>query len=205
MKLYNFTPMPAQSIFAIDISPFGQSLALVPAMRALRAAYPGTRLVAAASNGTCELLSVFGIVDDIIGLGVIKYPDRGAGTVKRFLTLVRRSRRFNFDLVLDFSPRVETQIISRLVMRVPSITPSRLPGTLERLLELGGVRRSPGQSASSYSNVLRQGGVTMNDALFVSVRQRLRQCLPRGFRFATGRARSLASLGHVRVKPVSRA
>lgn len=157
-------PSPPQSILAIDISPFGQSLALVPAMRALRASYPRTRLVVAASNGTCELLSVSGIVDDTIGLGVIKYPDRGVSSLKRSVTLVRRSRRFTFDLVLDFSPRLETQIISRLVMGVPSITPSRLPRTLERLLELAGVRRSPGESASPYANVLSQYRITMTDA-----------------------------------------
>lgn len=158
-------PYPAHSILAIDMSPFGQSLALVPAMRALRAAYPRTLLVAAASNGTCELLSARGIVDETIGLGVIKFPDRGVRAVKRFLSLVRRSRRFNFDLVLDFSPRLETQIFSRLVMRARTITPSKFPRMLGMLLELGGVRRSAGQSAASiYANVLQQAGIEMNDA-----------------------------------------
>ena len=68
---------PAHSILSIDMSPFGQSLALIPAMRAVRAAYPTTLLVAAASNGTCELLSACGIVDETIGLGVIKSPEAG--------------------------------------------------------------------------------------------------------------------------------
>lgn len=158
-------PYPAHSILAIDMSPFGQSLALVPAMRALRAAYPRTLLIAAASNGTCELLSACGIPDETIGLGVIKFPDRGVSAVKRFVSMVRRSRRFNFDLVLDFSPRLETQIVSRLVMRTHTITPSKLSRTLGMLLELGGVRRSADQKLTSvYANVLQQVGVEMNDA-----------------------------------------
>jgi ADP-heptose:LPS heptosyltransferase len=157
-------PYPANSILAMDMSPFGQSLALAPAMRALRAAYPRTLIVAAASNGTCELLSACGSVDETIGLGVIKFPDHGGSAVKRFVSLVKRSRRFDFDLVLDFSPRLETQIVSRLVMRARTITPSKLSHTLGMLLELGGVRRPAGKSAASiYANVLQQAGIEIND------------------------------------------
>ena len=80
------------------------------------------------------------------------------------MSLVRHSRRFTFDLVLDFSPRLETQIASRLVMQARTITPSRSSRTLGMLLELGGVRRSAGQSApSNYLNVLRQAGIEMSD------------------------------------------
>ena len=133
-------------------------------MRMLRAAYPGTLLVAAASNGTCELLSASGIVDETITLGVIKSTDRGGSALRRFLSLVRRSRRFSFDLVLDFSPRLETQIVSRLVMGARTITPSKLPRVLGMLLDLGGARRTAGRSAASiYANVLRQAGIEMND------------------------------------------
>lgn len=165
-------PYPAHSILAIEMSPFGQALALVPAMRALRAAYPRTFLVAAASNGTCELLSACGIVDETIALGVIKSPDWGGSALRRFLSLVRRSRRFDFDLVLDFSPRLETQIVSRLVMRARTITPSKLPRALGMLLEFGGVRRSEDQKAASiYANVLRQADIEMND-------ERLRIVIP---------------------------
>jgi len=157
-------PYPAHSILSIDMSPFGQSLALIPAMRALRTAYPRTLLVAAASDGTCELLSACGIVDETIGLGVIRSPESGFNALKRFLGLVRRLRRFNFDLVLDFTPRLETQIASRILMRAHTVTPSKLSRTLETLLELGGLRRSASPGASIYANVLQQAGIKMTDA-----------------------------------------
>jgi ADP-heptose:LPS heptosyltransferase len=157
---------PARSILAIDISSFGQSLSLLPVMRALRTSYPKTFLVAAAPSGTCELLSACGLVDDTISLGVVKLPDRGnAGALKRLVGLVRRSRRYTFDLVLDFSPRLETQIVSRLVLRARVFTPSKLPRSIGMLLELGGASRSAGRSThSDYANVLQQAGVEMNDA-----------------------------------------
>lgn len=161
-------PYAPRAVLAIDLSPFGQSLALLPAMRAFRASYPTTLVVAAAADGTCELLSACGLVDETIDLGVIKFPDRGfASALKRQLSLVRRSRRFNFDLVLDFSPRLETQIVSRLVMRARILTPSKLPRALGMLLELGGLRRPIGQSRSSnYASVLEQAGIAMNDDRF---------------------------------------
>ncbi|MEK6286423.1 MAG: hypothetical protein AABO57_11830 [Acidobacteriota bacterium] len=158
-------PYPAHSIMAMDLSPFGRSIALLPAMRALRTSYPEAVLVAAAPNGTCELLSGCGLVDETIGLGVIKLPDRAyAGALKRLVSLLRRSRRYNFDLVLDFSPRLETQIVSRMILRARVFAPSRLPRVIETLLGLGGMPRSAGHSGlSDYSNVLRKAGVEMID------------------------------------------
>lgn len=157
---------PARSILAIDMSPFGQSLALLPVMRALRASYPKTFLVAAAPSGTCELLTAAGLVDDTISLGVVRPPDRGhAGALKRLLGLVRGARRYDFDVVLDFSPGLETQIVSRLVLRARVFAPSSLPRVIGMLLELGGASRSAGRSTrSDYANVLQQAGVEMDDA-----------------------------------------
>ena len=155
----------ARSILAIDMSPFGQSLALLPVMRALRASYPKTFLVAAAPGGTCELLSAYGLVDDAISLGVIKPPDGGhAGALKRLVRLVRGARRYRFDVVLDFSPSLETQIVSRLVLRARVFTPSKLPRVIGMLLDLGGAAPAGRSTRSDYANVLQQAGVEMNDA-----------------------------------------
>lgn len=158
----------ARSILAIDMSPFGSSLALLPAMRALRASYPKSLLVVAASSGTCELLSLAGFVDDTIDLGVIKSPHRGYATaLRKLVTLIRRARRYDFDLVLDFSPRVETQIASRLILRARTITPSRLPHAMEALLDLVGVPRSLDRSGvSNHKRVLAQAGAEMTDTTF---------------------------------------
>ncbi len=158
----------ARSILAIDVSPFGQSLALLPVVRALRVSYPTTFLVAAAPSGTCELLRAGGLVDDTISLGVVKFSDHGyAGGLKRLLGLVRGARRYRFDVVLDFSPSLETQIVSRLVLRARVFTPSKLPRVIGLLLDFGGASRSAGRpTRSDYENVLQQAGVEMNDARF---------------------------------------
>ena len=150
------------------MSPFGASLSLLPAMRALRASYPKTLLVAAASSGTCELLGAGGLVDDMIDLGVIKSSDRRyTSALRKLVKLIRRSRRYDFDLVLDFSPRLETQIASRLILRARTITPARLPRAMEALLDLVGVPGSFDRSVlSNYNRVLEQAGAKMTDTTF---------------------------------------
>jgi len=155
----------ASSILVVDETPFGQSLALIPAMRAIRASDTKAFLVAAAPSGTCELLVSHQLADDTLPLGVIK-PSDGASsnTLKRLWALVRRSRHYNFDLVLDFSSKLETQLVSRLFLRSKVISPSGLPGAIGFLMELGGLSRSPGAPGlSAYESVLRQAGVELSD------------------------------------------
>ena len=155
---------PARSILAIDVSPFGQSLALLPVMRSLRASYPNTLLVAAAPNGTCELLTADGFVDETIPLGVIKDSEHGRpGGLKRLLGLAGRARRYTFDVVLDFSPCLETTFVSRLILRARVVTPSRLRRVVSILASLRGPSQSSSLAASDYDNVLRQLGVEVDD------------------------------------------
>jgi ADP-heptose:LPS heptosyltransferase len=80
--------------------------------------------------------------------------------------LARRSRRYNVDLVLDFSPRLETQFVSHLILRARTLTPSRLPRGIEMMLNLGGIPQRACDTASAYANVLQQAGVEMNDTRF---------------------------------------
>jgi ADP-heptose:LPS heptosyltransferase len=139
---------------------------LLPAIRALRAAYPKTFIAVATSKGTCELLTATGLVDEAIDLGIIKHSSEGgfANAFKRGARLFGRARRSDFDLVIDFSPRLETQMLSRFVMRSRTITPSRMPQVIETLLGIKS-RRAQGQAAS-YESVLRQLGIEMSDAQF---------------------------------------
>src|SRR5437764_573948 len=117
---------PPGSILAIDASPFGSSLALLPALKALRAAYPEALIVVASSPGICELLRASSLVDHTIELKTYKSPEtRYIDSVTRLAALIKGARRHRFDLVLDFAPRLETQITARLILRSRTITPSR--------------------------------------------------------------------------------
>lgn len=144
----------ARSILVIDVSPFGRALALLPAMRVLRQAYPNAFIAVAASSGVCELLLDAGLVTEAIDLG----SNRPAGgpSFKRIIRLLRNARRFNFDLVVDLAPRPETQFLSRIMLRARTITPSRLPLVVELLAGASGRR---GEQPAGYESVLRRLGL----------------------------------------------
>lgn len=144
---------PARSILAMDLSPFGRSLKLLPAISAVRHAYASAFIVVAANTGACELIAADNLADETIDLGVIKKPVGGnASGLKRSLTLAKRARRHSFDLILDFSPRLETMIVSNVLLRARTITPSSIPRAVEFLLAFGGRQLK----SDDYASVLKQ-------------------------------------------------
>jgi len=156
---------PAQSMLAIDASPFGSGLGLLPTIQALRASYPRSTIVAATSTGICELLSAAGLIDEAIDLGVIKPSDRRlTSSLRRFTRVLRGARRFSVDLVLDFSARLETQIASRVFLRTRTVTPIRLPRSIEEMLTRSARADRDFSLLSDYRSVLRQTGIELNDA-----------------------------------------
>src|SRR5437660_521854 len=160
---------PLQSMLAIDATPFGRGLGLLPTIRALRASHPKSTIVAATSTGICELLSAERLIDEIVDLGVIKSSDhRFTSSLRRFTRVLRGARRFNFDLILDFSARLETQIAARMFLRARTLTPIRLPRSIEELLTRSVARADTDFSLlSDYRSVLRQTGIELNDARIV--------------------------------------
>jgi ADP-heptose:LPS heptosyltransferase len=147
-----------RSILILDLLPFGQSLALLPAARALRAAYPRTFIAVAASKGTCELLSASRLVDEVIDLGVIKSSNQNfGGALGRVGRLFKSTRRKDPDLILDLSPRLETQVFTSAVLRSRAVTPSKPLDMLDRLLSRTGGRASSHQA--DCRRVLKQIGI----------------------------------------------
>jgi ADP-heptose:LPS heptosyltransferase len=151
---------PANSILVIDVSPFGRSLELLPALEAIREAYPNAFIAVAASTGICELVVNGGLVSESIDLGVIKADDTAG--FKRAVRLIKDARRFNLDLVVDFAPKPETQFLSRFVLRARTITSARLPQVIEFLTR---ARRPGGERQAEYENVLRKLGLEVGGRL----------------------------------------
>ena len=158
-------PYHPHSILAIDVSPFSRSLVMLPTMRALRAAYSKTFIIAAAPAGTVELLQAGELVDEAIDLGVVKRSGRDyAGSIKRLFRLMRQARRDQVDMVLDFSPRLETQLISRVARSGRVITPSRFSQVFEVLLGRSEKSVRMANHSDECANVLKQVGVKIEDA-----------------------------------------
>ncbi|HEY7545865.1 MAG TPA: hypothetical protein VID27_13320, partial [Blastocatellia bacterium] len=148
-----------RSILTINAASFGRSLALLPALRALRQAFPKTRITAAVTRGIIDLLSTPDLVDETIDLGVI--PATKSGTmskVGRFVKLARRSRRADFDLVMDFSPGAETQLLARAILNARVISSPAGPSFIESLFG-----RFIRQTGKEYAGMLSRLGIRLED------------------------------------------
>jgi ADP-heptose:LPS heptosyltransferase len=147
----------ARSILAVDASPFGRSLDLVPSISAIRAAWPTAYIAVAASAGICELLASVRLVDKAISLGAIKPADRGFGSaLLRVLRLSRSVGNDEIDLVLDFSPRVGLMtLLYSLTRRARIIMPVLRRPKLSDSGRRGGSPTRPADVAA-YASVLSQ-------------------------------------------------
>jgi ADP-heptose:LPS heptosyltransferase len=145
---------------------------VLPTLRALKDAYPQTRLVVAASRATCEILAVTGLAS-LIDLGALKSGDRGRGfALKSLIRLVRAARGETFDLVLDFSAGAETQIACRLIPHVRLVRPSRLRSLVDLFFGGRGRPSRAGDHAAECANVIGQLGleiVVSDSGVFVPV------------------------------------
>jgi ADP-heptose:LPS heptosyltransferase len=110
----------------------------------------------------CELLDATGLTDETVDLGVITAGDSGlGGSLKRVGRLARRAKKNDVDLVVDFSPRLETQLLSRFLLGAETAAPSRLAGVIETLL--GGRWRGKQGIPSDYASYLSRIGVQLDD------------------------------------------
>ena len=151
-------PQPPRAILAIDTTPFARSLLLLAVIRALRIELPQTFIAVAATTGMSQLLMAASLADETIDLGIIKAQHGGDG-LKRLARLFKRARHRDYDLVLDFSPKVDTQLLSRFVLNARTVMPARWPRVIDLLM--GNARRGVG--AGGYESVLRQVGIELRD------------------------------------------
>lgn len=133
---------------------------MLPAIRAVRADYPRTFITVAASKGTCELLAASRLVDEVIDLGVIKSSNQNfSASLGRIARLFKSARRSDPDLVVDLSPRLETQVFTTAVLRARTVTPSKPLDVLDRLLSRTAGRSRADSHTADCRKALKQIGV----------------------------------------------
>jgi len=153
-----------RSVLVVESLPFGRALASLPAINSLRAAYPKTLIAAAATRGIIELLNIGNLVDETIDFGVIHSSNQGVvSALGRSARLFGKARKENFEMVLDFSPGPETQIISRVILGARTVIPISLENIVDRFL---GRSRTPraGDHRRECESVLAQLGIQIESA-----------------------------------------
>ena len=162
--LYNSDmAVEAQSILAIEASPFCRSLAVLPALRALSDTYPGARRVIAASRATCEVVAAGRLATEVLDLGNLSTTGASpAFEIKKLLKLLGLTRRAQFDLVLDFSPGIESGIATFLGRHSKVVTASKASHLIE-LFFGGGGKRSSGDHAEECARIVRRLGLDVDE------------------------------------------
>ena len=157
-------PNEPRQILALETSPFCRSLAVVPALRSLKTAYPNAYVVAAACRGACEIIVAASLADETLDLGMIDPVSQNLGpAVKRLIRMLRLTRRRSFDLAVDFSSALETQISLRFGLTSRVISRARAPHLVELLIGAAKGGRRIEDHRSDCEQVLRQLGLDLGE------------------------------------------
>jgi ADP-heptose:LPS heptosyltransferase len=146
--------LSARSILLLDAGSFGQSAMLIPALRCLRNNYRDAAIAVAASSSACLLFEHLRLVDQSINLGS---SVQGASGVPSLLRLFMGARGKDFDLLIDFNPRVETQLLTRLTFKGRIITPRGISDVLERIFASRSRTRDDDRRSNARSVLSRLG------------------------------------------------
>ncbi|HWP42607.1 MAG TPA: hypothetical protein VNO14_05190, partial [Blastocatellia bacterium] len=104
------------------------------------------------------------LADETIDLGLIDDQSGVAGAIKRFVQIMRKARKSEFDLALDMAPGPETQLLARIVLGARTVSPSRALHMFERVLGRAGAIPQPGDHLANCANVLGQIGVKIAES-----------------------------------------
>ena len=97
-----------KNILAVRNDRFGEFLLIIPALRALKERFPGSRITIAASPDVLELAEAVGYVDGTIAWENKKRP---SGEI---LALVKKLKEKKFDLAVIFNPSKESNLVTFL-------------------------------------------------------------------------------------------
>lgn len=144
-----------RSVLVIDPSPFGRGLGLLPVLRGFRRSYYGAFVSVVSGIGISELVYTYSLANEAFSISGIGEAGAGFGaSMKEIYTLMRRSSHRKFDLTVNLSDHVATQLFC-MFSRTQIVSPIvRLTDLIDPLL---GVKTSERpRSEASYTSIARQ-------------------------------------------------
>jgi len=148
----------ARSVLIVRLGALGDLVHALPAVAAIRAAWPEARIDWLVDGRYAELLELVPVIDRTIVTG--------GGTGRPVLPVIRALRRARYDLAIDFQGLLKSAILARLAGAQQ--TAGFVPGQLrEPLAGVFYTRRIP---ADDSGHVVRKN-LSLVEALGVSVRE----------------------------------
>ena len=109
------TDFAPRNILVIDFGQLGDVVMSLPALRALRARFPGARITVAVGKPGGELINLSGYANDILEVDRVALRDGPTLiSIGRIFKFVGRVRESKFDFVIDLHSYYETNILGFL-------------------------------------------------------------------------------------------
>ncbi|HYR91088.1 MAG TPA: glycosyltransferase family 9 protein [Terriglobia bacterium] len=106
-------PDPPVKILAIRFARLGDVILLLPALRSLKAAFPGSRLTFLTGHRCAPVANLCPEIDEVIAVDRVAMRDGPVWrALRKMVRLVREIRRNRFDLVVDFHSFRETNLLT---------------------------------------------------------------------------------------------
>ena len=104
-----------RNILVIDFGQLGDVVLSLPALRAIRAQFPGARITAAVGRPSAGIIELSGYADDVIEVDRVAMRDGFKPlSILKLVAVVKDVRRRRFDFVIDLHSFSETNLLGFL-------------------------------------------------------------------------------------------
>lgn len=150
-----------RNILVLDFGQLGDVVLSLPALRAIRARFPQSRITVAAGNAAARVIQMSGLADHILAVDRVKLRDGPKlQSLRTLLQLLLQVRRAGYSLVIDLHSLSESNLLGFL-----SGAPERLFAQRSgRALDFLGTLRAPAEQREQhqvdrYLSALRPLGI----------------------------------------------
>lgn len=125
--------MQPRNLLAIHFGQLGDVVLGIPALDALRSAFPDARITALTGTPADQLVRLAGLADAVVGVDRVALRDGPRlQSIRRIVTLARRLRAERFDTVVDFHAFYETGLLALVTGAQRRVGPKRDNRSLPR-------------------------------------------------------------------------
>ena len=130
-----------QTILVLHPVGLAETVLAIPALRSLRAHFPGTKISVATSPVAADILRLGGGIDEILPIGRLRRESISPRTFYHSWSAIRALRERRDDIVLEFPNSTESRFLLQMVQAATRLTaessPKRgFPAALERISRL---------------------------------------------------------------------
>ena len=116
-----------QTILVLHPVGLAETVLAIPALRSLRAHFPGTKISVATSPVAADILRLGGGIDEILPIGRLRRESISPRTFYHSWSAIRALRERRDDIVLEFPNSTESRFLLQMVQAATRLTAESSP------------------------------------------------------------------------------